>query len=128
MCGAFGDSAIADIVIARYAMVMIYVAPVDAVQAAILKFLFETDVSVANALAFQIVAADFSAAMEEGLKLLMIFVIKKRLCLPTHAILLFQTSPTSEQGSAQPVCGLSLVCGFRFARVKKTNRNFWFGL
>ena len=46
---------------------MVHVAPVDVSHAAVVKFLYETDVEIANALALELVSADFSAAMVEGL-------------------------------------------------------------
>ena len=46
---------------------MVHVAPVDVSHAAVVKFLYETDVKIANALALELVSADFSAAMVEGL-------------------------------------------------------------
>ena len=53
--------------IARYAIIMVHVAPVDVSHAAVVKFLYETDVEIANTLALELVSADFSAAMVEGL-------------------------------------------------------------
>ena len=53
--------------VARYAIIMAHVAPVDVSHAAVVKFLYETDVEIANALALELVSADFSAAMVQGL-------------------------------------------------------------